>query len=170
MYSFLIFFIFFFSLINAGFILYTSCANIFLKLISFILIFIVIYIGSFKETYLPFLHASVFPFPLIPSSNLYPPNSNITIPLDFDYPDGSKVIYWAANPNENHQTYNNPYDAYGNYTNSGIAIVNNKKVVLYLNSPEKYKVPSGITLNKHIHYRVAVPNNPFLTKVKTIFI
>ena len=82
----------------------------------------------------------------------------------------SSSSFWASNPNEKHQTYNNPFDAYGNYTNSGVAIVNNKKAVLYLNSPEKYKVPSGITLNKHIHYRVAVPNNPFLTKVKTIFI
>jgi hypothetical protein len=170
MYSFLIFFILIMSLINAFYILYSPSVNIFLKLISFILIFVVIYIGSFKETYLPFLHASVFPFPLIPSSNLYPPSSNLSIPLDFDYPDGSKVIYWASKPNDKNQTYNNPYDAYGNYTNSGVAIVNNKKAVLYLNSPEKYKVPSGITLDRHIHYRVAVPNNPFLTKVKTIFI
>ncbi len=97
MYSFLIFFILIMSLINAFYILYSPSVNIFLKLISFILIFVVIYIGSFKETYLPFLHASVFPFPLIPSSNLYPPSSNLSIPLDFDYPDGSKVIYWASN-------------------------------------------------------------------------
>ena len=123
----------------------------------------------FKETFLPFLGDCAFPTALIPNQ-MHPSQTNFSIDLDFKYPDGSKVIYWSANSNPQHKTYDNPHDAYGDYKNSGVAIVNNKKAILHLNCPDKYKVPSGMVLDKHIHYRVAIPNNPIISGVKTIFI
>ena len=116
-----------------------------------------------------FLGDSAFPVGLVPNE-MYPPKSNFENELDFDYPDGSKVIYWSANPNPEHKTFETPQDAYGDYKNSGVAIVNNHKAILHLNCPDKYKVPTGMVLDKHIHYRVATPNNPIISGVKTIFI
>lgn len=104
---------------------------------------------------------------------MYPPKSNFTIELDFDYPNGSKVIYWSANPkkdNNKDYIYENPKDAYGNYNNSGVAIINNKKATLHIHCPNKYKVPVAGVLDKHIHYRVAIVDNPILTDVRTTYI
>ena len=52
---------------------------------------------------------------------------NYSIDVNFNAPDGTKIIYWAADENKNNRNYiyNNPKDAYGNYNNSGVAIVNN---------------------------------------------
>lgn len=123
----------------------------------------------FKETFLPFLGDSVFPISLIPNA-MTPSQSNFSIDVDLPYPDGSKIIYWSANPNPQHKTYENPRDAYGDYKNSGIAIINNHKAILHLHCPDKYKIPTGIVLDKHIHYRIIIPNNPIISGVKTIFI
>lgn len=123
----------------------------------------------FKETFLPFLGDSVFPISLIPNA-MTPSQSNFSIDVDLPYPDGSKVIYWSANPNPDHKTYDNPQDAYGDYKNCGVAIINNHKTILHLHCPDKYKIPTGIVLDKHIHYRIVRNNNPIISGVKTIFI
>ena len=163
--------IFVISIINSLYIIGIENGNIFIKLMSVIIIFLIIYVANFKETFLPFLGDCAYPIALVPNE-MYPPKSNFEIELDFNYPNGSKVIYWSANPNINDKTaiYENPYDAYGDYKNSGIAIVNNKKAVLHLFCPNKYKIPSGMVLDKHIHYRVAIPNNPMISDVKTVYI
>jgi len=159
------------SILNALYIIGIEDGNIFFKLISIVLIFLLIYLANFKGTFLPFLSDCAFPVGLIPNE-MYPPKSNFEIELDFDYPDGSKVIYWSANPKTDDKNfiYENPNDAYGDYKNSGVAIVNNKKAVLHVYCPNKYKIPSGLVLDKHIHYRIALINNPILTDVKTVFI
>ena len=163
------------SAINAFYVIYSEDTSTFFKFLSIILIFSLIYISNFKETFLPFLGNAVYPISLIPSS-IYPQNSNFSLEVNLNYPNGTKVIYWAANgydnkrDNKNDNVINNPKDAYGNYLNSGVSIINNKKTVLHLNCPDKYKIPSGITLKKHIHYRIAIPNNPILSDVKTMYI
>jgi hypothetical protein len=161
--------IFSLSILNAFFIISSTNSNIFFKLMSLVLIFIFIYMANFKETFLPFLGSAVYPLGLIPNE-MYPPKSNFTIELDFKYPDGSKVIYWSANSNDKIDIYDNPYDAYGDYKNSGVAIINNNKAVLHLYCPNKYKVPMGKILDKHIHYRIALNNSPILSDVKTTYI
>jgi len=157
------------SIINAIYLIYNQKSFILFKLISIILIILIIYISSFKEVFLPFLGNAVYPISLIPSE-LHPPNINYSTERYFNYPDGTKIIYWAAIGLNNDSIYNNPTDAYGNYKNSGVAIVNNNKAVLHISCPNKYKIPSGNILEKHIHYRVAFPNNPILSDVKTIYI
>ena len=101
---------------------------------------------------------------------MHPANINYSTERYFDYPDGTKIIYWASIGLRDDSVYDNPNDAYGNYKNSGVAIVNNNKAMIHINCPNKYKIPSGNTLEKHIHYRVAFPNNPILSDVKTLFI
>lgn len=163
--------IFAIAIINAFYIISNENSNLFFQIISIIIIIIIIYLSNFKATFLPFLGDSAFPIGLIPNE-MFPPNSNFNLEYDFDYPNGSKVIYWSANPMSDNKDgiYNNPYDAYGDYKNSGVAIINNKKAVLHINCPNKYKIPMGVVLNKHIHYRIAIPNDPILSEVKTIFI
>ena len=131
----------------------------------------IIYLSSFKEVFLPFLSNAVYPPSLIPSE-IHPSKTNYSFEYNFNYPNGTKVIYWAAennSPNLN-DIYDNPHEAYGLYKNSGIAIINNNKAVLHINYPDKYKIPTGNILKPHIHYRIAMPNNPILSEVRTIFI
>jgi len=166
----LISFIFILSFINAIYIIFNNNNFLFFKFISIILILFIIYASFIKEIFLPFLGICAYPPSLIPSA-MYPSNTNFSIELNFNVPDGTKIIYWAANNDLlNDDFYNNPNDAYGSFKNSGIAIVNNNKTILHLNCPNKYKIPSGTILKKHIHYRIALPNNPILSDIKTIFI
>jgi hypothetical protein len=167
-----------FSIIHSSYIIYLSKSNIFFKFTSILLIFYIfiyfIFYSGFKLLFLPFLNISAYPPSLIPSA-IHPPNTNFSIELDFNYPNGTKIIYWASNKHENNKdfVYPNPYDAYGDYKNSGVAVVNNKKAIISIHCPDKYNVNMGYgnkTLDKHIHYRIATPNNPILSDVKTIFI
>jgi hypothetical protein len=160
--------IFIISIINAFFIISIDDCNLFIKFLSLILIFLIIYMSSFKETFLNFLGNCVYPISLIPNA-YFPPNTNFSIDLDMIAPNGTKVIYWAANNKiDKKYIFENPIDAYGNYENSGVAIVNNNKVIINIKCPNKYNIPSGSTLNQHIHYRIAYPNNPILSDVKTL--
>jgi|688.fasta_scaffold08070_21 hypothetical protein len=146
-------------------------SNIFIKFFAIIFIFITIYSIFTQNLLLPFLGITVYPPSLIPYE-MYPPNTNSSINLKFNVPDGSKIIYWAADNYNNHSDfiYDNPIHAYGNYNNSGIAIVNNGIANIKFICPNKYKIPTGITLNKHIHYRIAYHNNPILSPVMTTYI
>jgi len=151
--------------------LFSSKTLLFFKFISLLMVFIIIYLFTVKEIFLPFLGSAAYPPSLIPGA-MHPPNTNFTVELNFNYPDGTKVIYWAAESNaqEPNEVYNNPQEAYGSFKNSGVAIINNGKTLLHLNCPDKYKIPTGRTLKKHIHYRIAFPNNPILSSVKTMYI
>lgn len=143
--------------------------NIIIKFLAIILIFISIYSIYFQKLFLPFLGIAAYPPSLIPNE-MYPPNTNQELDLKFNYPNGTKIIYWASVPSNS--IYDNPYDAYGNYKNSGVAIVNNGIAKIRYLCPSRYKVPfnNNYPLNKHIHYRIAYPNNPILSPVMTIYI
>jgi len=160
--------IFIISFINAIYIIGNDECNFVFKFLSLILVFLLIYKSTFKETFLIFLGESAYPISLIPNA-FYPPNTNFSIELDLNAPNGTKIIYWASNNNKDKKfVFNNPTYAYGNYDNCGVAIVNNNKVVINIKCPNKYKIPSGTTIDQHIHYRIAYPNNPILSDVKTL--
>lgn len=160
--------IFILSIINCLYIISLNNSSFFMKLLSIILVFFIIYISTFKETFLTFLGGCAFPSSLIPNA-IYPPNTNFSIEIDINVPNGTKIIYWASGDNKDKKyIFENPMDAYGNYENSGVAIVNNNKVVLNIRCPNKYKIPMGKILDQHIHYRIAYINNPILSDVKTL--
>ena len=102
-----------------------------------------------RDTYLPFLGKAVFPFqkeflPEIKSERKEHILTNL--------PENARVIYWAALPNT--KVVEDPIKAYGDYSNQGVVIANtNGEATLVFDNPASYKVPSGRTLDPHVHYR-----------------
>ena len=101
-----------------------------------------------RDTFLPFLGHTVMPKPL----NDYNPSGDVITKTIENLPPNVKVIYWAALPSD--KTIDNPYDAYGEYTNQGVTTTNADGIaVLTIQKPADYKVPLKGTLEHHIHYR-----------------
>jgi len=101
-----------------------------------------------RDTYLPFLGEAV-----IPEQKLSTPEIKDEVKVVLkNLPSDVKVIYWAAQSSDN--TFDNPIDAYGDYSNQGVVISNNNgEATLIFNKPAAYKIPSGRTLKPHVHYR-----------------
>jgi protocatechuate 3,4-dioxygenase beta subunit len=82
---------------------------------------------------------------------------------------GSKVIYWAAEKGMTNAS--NPWQAYGDFANAGVTLADDQGFAkLSVASPREYKVPSGVLLPKHIHYRVIDASGAMMGPVQTIFI
>jgi uncharacterized membrane protein YuzA (DUF378 family) len=101
-----------------------------------------------RDTFLPFLGHTVMPKPI----NEYKPSGDVITKKIENLPPNVKVIYWAALPSD--KTIDNPYDAYGEYTNQGVTTSDaNGIATLTVQKPTDYKVPLKGTLKHHIHYR-----------------
>lgn len=108
-----------------------------------------------RNFYLPFLGKTVMPTSI---KEYKQDNTNMSIELEIPENmahDVVKIQYWAANSSD--KIVNDPYTAYGDYQNAGVANVVNGKATLNLNCPTNYKVNKfGImdtVLPKHVHYR-----------------
>jgi uncharacterized membrane protein YuzA (DUF378 family) len=102
-----------------------------------------------RDTYLPFLGYTVMPKPM---EEYNPSGENIITKTIENLPPNVKLIYWAALPSD--KTIDNPYDAYGEYTNQGVTTTNSNGIAeLKVQNPTSYKVPLKGTLLPHIHYR-----------------
>ena len=138
--------------------------KVFKKLFAYSAFVSAIWLVLHRETYLPFLGYCAIP-PSIFKDKLTSPDANIEVVLDIDAKEGTRLIYWAAKPNNNVQ--NNPKLAYGDYSNAGITAVSNGQAKVRIYCPAKYKVGPGYTLNRHIHYRMIEENglvSPVYTK------
>jgi hypothetical protein len=76
-------------------------------------------------------------------------------------PPNVNFIYWAAK--SSNTSFDNPWDAYGNYSNSGITKSDNQGIAeIKLACPAEYTVEKfGVIkkkLQRHIHYRFELPN------------
>ncbi len=141
--------------------------NILYRLIGSIVFVMVLWVGLQKETYLPFLGETALPVFLL--KDFYkPPNANVNINLPFNFPDGTKIIYWGAKPSNN-KIIEDPMKAYGDVSNSGITVVKDGLARVSVFCPTKYKVPWGKTLDRHIHYRVVI-NNLMIGPVRTVLV
>lgn len=136
------------------------------KIIAFIVFVAIIYVGFQRNTYLPFLGPSVFPHSLLKDPKDFKKGSLVTT-LQLDVPDNTKVVYWASQPSKT--VIEDPFKAYRDYSNAGIAVVKNKKAELYVNCPSSYKIPTGRILKPHVHYRAIYPNG-MAGSVETLFI
>lgn len=111
-----------------------------------------------KYTYLPFLNYNVLPYSLFKLEKKENANEDVLVSVDIDIPTDNTythLIYWASNRKSEEIL---PWDlAYGEFTNSGIELVNNKKKLLIkIECPSSYKVPSLIrqkVIPQHVHYR-----------------
>jgi uncharacterized membrane protein YuzA (DUF378 family) len=136
-----------------------------LRVIYFIFGIAALYLILFttSNTFLPFLDKTVLP----PSLLLLSEQSNTNLQIKLDAPDAIKVIYWAAKPDTG-KVIDDPFLAYDDYENIGIAAVKDDVAILKLFCPTAYKVGSPkTTLSKHLHFRFVYANG-VLSEVKTL--
>lgn len=138
------------------------------KLIAVVVFFAVIFVGSQRNTYLPFLGPTVLPGSLLKEPVTEVKKDATQATLFIDAPDNTKIVYWAAKPSEG-VIFEDPYKAYNDYSNAGVTVVKNKQAAFVVDCPSSYKVPSGYTLKPHIHYRVVYPNG-IMGQVQTLFV
>jgi uncharacterized membrane protein YuzA (DUF378 family) len=119
----------------------------------------------FRDTYLPFLGNAVFPTGILSESSPQKADKQIKIKIK----PNTQIIYWAANPSST-SPVKDPWTAYDSYDNAGITTSDHMgNAIIKFQSPSSYKIPSGFTINKHIHYRT-VSEPGILSTIKTIFI
>lgn len=121
-----------------------------------------------RDTYLPFLGEAVFPKSAIVDTRV-PEGANVEVNVPMNAPDGTKIIYWGAESSK--EVVGNPWDAYGEYTNMGVATVSKGAVTLKFKCPAEYKVAMGKKqLKRHIHYRKCCTMNAMLGPVETVYV
>ena len=144
---------------------------IIIKLLAIVVLISSIYISAKRATYLPFLGQCVAP-PSLFSQEIAPQGATETYSINLDdIPDGTRVIYWGAATSKDKVVKKDPMEAYGNYSNTGVTTVKDKKATIYFNCPDKYNV--GIfnkTIDRHIHYRLILPDNPMMSQVFTTYV
>lgn len=137
----------------------------FLKLVAVFVMVATIYLGIHRNTYLPFLGPTVLPSTLLKDVT-DTKMGEVHVKVAIDVPDQTRILYWAASPSKS--IVENPYEAYNEYTNVGVSSVKNKEVILHIDCPASYKVPTKV-LSPHVHYRVVYPNG-LLGSVKTVYV
>jgi len=158
-----------FSFFASIYILFDDNCYTIIRVISIFIIACVIFLAIRKETFLPFLGISFIPNTLLINNNIHPVGANISYTIDMsEYEDNTKIIYWAAN--NKGKIFENPYEAYDNFSNSGVSSVKNGKAKIHIFCPDKYKVNKGFTkiLGKHFHYRIVFKNSGFLSPIMTV--
>jgi hypothetical protein len=134
------------------------------KVFGAIYITLGIFLMTDRDVFLPFLGEMVFPKALLVPKVPAEATETVRVRL-VGVPDGTPVVYWAAEPGE---TAKDPWMAYGNYENAGVALTLLESVDLKVRSPASYKIPSGRVLKRHIHYRVMGANG-MLGSVETVW-
>jgi hypothetical protein len=114
----------------------------------------VVILAMDRTSYLPFLGESVFPTSLLALQAPRDATFSVNVKVK---PGASHVVYWAAESGVG--LVPNPFDAYGNYTNAGVVKASpTGDAVLPIRCPAQYKVSSGKTLPRHVHYRALYPS------------
>lgn len=127
--------------------------------VSYILLITVgvmaIYLFMQKFILLPFLGETVMPTGLLKPT--FP--SDFTHTAKLDVIPNTTVVYWGADPDKTNSITKGPEEAYGDYTNSGVAISDNKGVAeIKFKFPQRYVLSFGRVNPPHIHYRYKTSN------------
>lgn len=140
----------------------TEC--LFHRLLAILVLIIVIYLALHRDTFLPFLGETVFPYTLV--KDTIHGSGSVSKTIYVDVPDGTKVAYWAAMPGNKIEP--NPHIAYNQYKNSGVTTVKNGQATMSVDCPATYRVPRyNEQLLKHIHYRI-IHTNGMISEVHTV--
>jgi uncharacterized membrane protein YuzA (DUF378 family) len=138
------------------------------KIILVIIGLCAIYACLQRKTFLPFLDESELPiFNYLADTTKDKLNKDGYKTLKIKIPEGetgTKIVYWAAAPNDNVQE--NPTKAYADFNNSGIADIENGEVEIAVKCPAEYIVPITGKLPRHIHFRI-VDKDGMLSKIYT---
>jgi len=115
-----------------------------------------------RDVFLPFLGKAVYPCGALEDNHPKEFDSKVEIKVK----PNSNVIYWASEKNA--KITSNPWDAYGEYNNSGVARSDSTgKAVLKFTYPGQYRVPYKGLLPPHVHYRVCLGNG-MMSRIETI--
>ena len=120
-----------------------------------------------RDTYLPFLGHAAVPPSLI-KDRFIPQNANVEAVIEVDVADGTRVLYWGAKPSE--EVKPNPWRAYDDWSNAGVALVKDKRAVVIFHCPGEYEVSMRGKLERHIHYRTCAGVAGVLGPVKTAYV
>jgi hypothetical protein len=140
--------------------------SFFLKALGAVYITLALFLMTDRDVFLPFLGETVFPKALLEPRVPKEATETIRVPMK-GLADGTPVVYWAAEPSE--KIIEDPWKAYSNYENAGVALVLLDSVEFKVRSPAAYRVPSGRELKRHVHYRV-LQNNGMLGSVETVYV
>lgn len=126
-----------------------------------------LYLGTQRDFYLPFLGQTVMPMPS--ESRISNPISVVLTGL----PARTKVVYWASLPNQS--VVSDHILAYGDYTNSGVTLSDDKgEAIVQVSCPAPYNVKQFGILNKtipqHVHYRYELATKGMLSSVRTKYL
>ena len=151
------------NLLLEGLLLLTKNSAV-IRAVYIIIGLVAVYLLFFVDyhTLLPFLDKTVLP----PSVLLLSERPDTNVELEINGEGAVKVVYWAAQPDKG-QVIDDPYTAYGDYENVGIAKVENGRATLKLKCPTAYKVKHSKVLPKHLHYRL-IYDNGVLSEVRTV--
>lgn len=135
-----------------GYAMYPPTSLLFAALLS------ALWLASCRTTWLPFLGPTVMPVGLLKAQT--PRDSDFAVVLDAPS-HAMRCVYWGSV-----NASDDPIQAYGGFSNGGIADVVDKKVKLALQKPKAYSV-AGRLLQPHVHYRWIGPRG-MLSAVKTV--
>lgn len=114
-----------------------------------------------RTTWLPFLGPTAFPIGVLRRPQA--PHGH-TVRVTVNAPsDAISAVFWASETSAP-----NPFDAYGSYSNSGIAEVVDGTAIFRVREPQPYAV-RGKTIPPHVHYRW-VTKTGMLSGVRTAFV
>lgn len=108
-----------------------------------------------RDTYLPFLGKAAMPLGMLQTS--FPAMADAKIAVRA--PGATHVIYWAAE-----RDAPDPYTAYAETSNGGLAAVIGGRATLKFKTPGQYSV--GRVLPRHVHWRAVYPNG-MVSRVET---
>jgi len=145
------------------------------QMIVYVLVFIaaiVFLLAAFVPGPPDMLNKSFFPAPLVKSEPSVPTDATMSVRVQSA--PGATVTYWASDASKADEG-EIVWDAYGDYSNSGIAKADADGVaVLQLRKPVSYNVPRGKTIPVHVHYRQSEPDekksNSVWSDIKTVYL
>lgn len=157
--------IFLITLLGLGtyWIVYPS--SMILKTIGLIYVVVSIMILVKRDTFLPFLGEMAFPKSLLKPTT--PKDSNGSVKVRLQVPNGTPVVYWASESSST--TFEDPWKAYQDYENAGVTLVQGGLAEFKFRYPASYYVPSGFLIKQHVHFRV-MQSNGMLSNVKTVYL
>lgn len=119
-----------------------------------------LYLATRRDTLFPSLGECAFPTQLLGGASS-PLGAEVTHEV-LTSPEATSILYWAAS-----KSADTPSEAYGSQTNSGLALVHDRKALLKMHCPGIYKTGKLHSAPRHFHYR-EVHGNGMLGPLQTM--
>lgn len=145
-------------------LLQTLLGLTFARLVYVIIALSVLYVGTQRKTYLPFLGETVIPCSVL--KDQVPEHSDTTVQIHGLTP-GKKVLFWASEPaTDGLARIQDWRRAYLEFANAGVTTVDEGgHATLTIRKPQAYTVPLKGRIETHVHWRIC-GDNGFLGPVE----